>query len=110
MDKLELIFKHQLELADLIAKNEKSTPTTADMCVALAHEVMELHDELGWKWWKHKDVYTPRERTSRAMAELADILHFVVQIAHNLGMDADSLCNEYLTKNMANRKRQVDGY
>ena len=110
MDKLELIFKYQLELADLIAKNEKFTPTTADMCVALAHEVMELHDELGWKWWKKRDIFSPRERNARAREEVADILHFVLQIAHNLGMTPIDLCEEYLTKNMKNRKRQVDGY
>ena len=110
MDKLDMIFSLQKQLSGIITENETSTPTNSDMCIALAHEVMELHDELGWKWWKKHDIYTEVERNNRARAELADIIHFTVQIAHNLGMTPDDLFNEYKDKNMENRQRQVDGY
>ena len=110
MDKLDNIFTLQLELADIIRENETSTPTTADMCVALAHEVMELHDELGWKWWKMTNPKSREERVADAKAEIADILHFVVQIAHNLGMTPVDLFDAYRIKNMKNRQRQLDGY
>ena len=105
-----MVFDLQLELAALIRENETSSPTTADQCIALAHEVMELHDELGWKWWKRSDVRSQEVRNAHAKTELADILHFVVQIAINLEMTPADLFEMYHTKNMKNRQRQLDGY
>ena len=110
MDKLDTIFTLQSELADIIRDNETATPTTADICVALAHEVLELHDELGWKWWKRTDSKSKEERIADAKMELADIMHFMVQIAHNLGMTPADLFDAYRIKNMKNRQRQLDGY
>ena len=106
MDKLDLIFDLQKELAKEIRKKESHTPTNSDMCIALMHEVMELHDEFDWKWWKH-DQYLD---VDKAIEELADIVHFVVQLAINLGMTPQMLFSKYHEKNQKNRKRQIDGY
>ena len=110
MDKLDSIFRLQKELAALIRENERSSPTTADQCIALMHEVMELHDETTWKWWKRSNLKSSEERKANARKELADIVHFVVQIAINLQMEPADLFEAYRKKNMENRQRQIDGY
>ena len=89
-----MIFGLQRELADLIRENEKSSPTTADQCIALMHEVMELHDETNWKWWKRGNLTPSAERKENAKTELVDIVHFVVQIALNLGMTPADLFDD----------------
>ena len=40
--------------------------------------------------------------------EMADILHFVVQLTMDQGFSADDLYHAYLAKNQENRSRQTD--
>ncbi|HUY78559.1 MAG TPA: dUTPase [Ktedonobacterales bacterium] len=71
---------------------------------AIVHECCELDDELNWKPWKNG---RPLDETRAArLDEMADILHFFVQLALDQGFSADEMYAAYLRKNAANRERQ----
>ncbi len=71
---------------------------------AIVHECCELDDELNWKPWKNG---RPLDETRAArLDEMADILHFFVQLALDQGFTADEMYAAYLRKNAANRERQ----
>jgi hypothetical protein len=71
---------------------------------AIVHECCELDDELGWKPWKNPP---DRQHTrDRRLDEMADILHFFVQLALDQGFSADEIYGAYLKKNAENRRRQ----
>lgn len=71
---------------------------------ALQHELCELEDEFPWKPWKNQ----PDAEDTRAarLEEMADILHFFVQLALDQGFDADEVYAAYKAKNRKNRERQ----
>ena len=72
---------------------------------AIIHECCELDNELNWKPWKNPlDLETNREER---LLEMADILHFLIQLALDQGFSADDLYRAYLAKNTENRTRQV---
>jgi hypothetical protein len=72
---------------------------------ALLHEVCELDDELNWKPWKNpQDLAQNRERR---LAEMADILHFYLQLALDQDFSADELIAAYRRKHDENRRRQT---
>ena len=107
MDSLEKMFALQIKLA----KNMPSTGDTpgarvSNMCVALIHEVVELQRLTNWKWWKQPanfDVMDARE-------EIADMLHFILQMSLELGMTPEDILKEYERKNAVNQERQESGY
>lgn len=73
---------------------------------AIVHECCELDDELGWKPWKN-----PPDRasnTARRLDEMADILHFFVQLALDQGFTAEDVYAAYVRKNAENRRRQEE--
>ena len=109
MDRLADIFDRQEKLGERL--KTKDFITFDQLCLALTHEVMELHDTCHWKWWKKHhnsaDVFKMQEA---AKEELVDVLHFVVAIAIRLGMDAGMIHRLYIEKNKINHKRQDDGY
>jgi dimeric dUTPase (all-alpha-NTP-PPase superfamily) len=73
---------------------------------AIIHECCELDNELNWKPWKNP---TDPDATRQArLMEMADILHFVVQLALDQGFNDDDLYQAYLAKNQENRSRQTD--
>lgn len=75
---------------------------------AIVHECCELDDELGWKPWKN-----PPDRNGnreRRLDEMADILHFFVQLALDQGFSAEDVYRAYLQKNIENRRRQLEDY
>src|SRR5579859_6697751 len=71
---------------------------------AIVHECCELDNELGWKPWKNAP---PLDATRSArLMEMADILHFVVQLALDQGFSAEDMYHAYTEKNAENRRRQ----
>ncbi len=109
VDMLESIFKLQKEYMKMIEGNrmgKSREERISQLCTAIIHEACELQDLTNWKWWKSSIGFDEE----KAMEELIDILHFVVQIAIELGMDARDVLNIYTRKNIINRERQLKGY
>ena len=111
-DKLDDIFARQADLSAFYLavrtggfySQEPMTRCTT-WTRAIVHECCELDNELNWKPWKN-----PRDLTANRqerLMEMADILHFLVQLALDQGFSADELYHAYLAKNAENRSRQT---
>ncbi len=72
---------------------------------ALVHEACELEDELNWKPWKNPQDLT--QNHARRIDEMADILHFFLQLALDQGFSADEIFAAYAAKLAENRRRQA---
>ena len=130
---LEDIFKMQLELNDYVFKknnlkdksgndlNMQSIIVSAEkeeMMVndlpnewlvnyskAIKEELLELDDELLWKWWSKDKIDMQNIRV-----ELIDILHFLVSAMMCAGLTAEKVFDIYLQKHAVNIKRQDTDY
>lgn len=111
-DRWEQLFALQAELA---AMYETARPTGfyrlphIERCTtwtrAIIHETCELDNELNWKPWKNPtDLAATHDRR---LDEMADILHFVLQLALDQGFSADNLFQAYARKHQINRERQL---
>lgn len=110
-DMLAGIFRRQADLAQYYAQVRPDGFYSApplERCTtwtrAIVHECCELDNELGWKPWKNATALD-ETRAARLM-EMADILHFVVQLALDQGFSAEMLYRAYVEKNAENRRRQ----
>ena len=108
-DKLEEIFSLQKGLTEMM--NLDKYPNDIEgrisaLCTAMIHEAIELQRTTNWKWWKKPTEFNQAE----AKEELADILHFLIQVSLELGLTPDDILKEYQRKNEINRQRQKDGY
>lgn len=71
---------------------------------AIVHECCELDNELNWKPWKNGvDLTANREER---LFEMADILHFYIQLALDQDFSAEEIFAAYVAKNDENRRRQ----
>src|SRR5438270_5888618 len=112
-DRLAEIFARQADLARYYAQVRPegfygASTEPLERCTtwtrAIIHECCELDDELGWKPWKNApDLAATRETR---LLEMADILHFYVQLALDQGFSAEELYTAYVRKNVENRERQ----
>ena len=130
---LEDIFKMQLELNDYIFKKnnlkdksgnhlnmqsiivaaEKEEMMVNDLpnewlvnySKAIKEELLELDDELLWKWWSKDRVDMQNIRV-----ELIDILHFLVSAMMCAGLSAEKVFDIYRQKHAINIKRQDTEY
>lgn len=102
VDKLETIINEQRKLSEKIGPSGTLSDRVFLVSSALVHEAIELQRETNWKWWK-KD--TPLE-IKKMKVEFIDIFHFVIQLAIELGMDADEILAVYLEKNKINHERR----
>ena len=130
---LEDIFKMQLELNDYVFKknnlkdksgndlNMQSIIVSAEkeeMMVndlpnewlvnyskAIKEELLELDDELLWKWWSKDKIDMQNIRV-----ELIDILHFLVSAMMCAGLTAEKVFDIYRQKHAINIKRQDTEY
>jgi dimeric dUTPase (all-alpha-NTP-PPase superfamily) len=109
MDALEIIFKLQKELAQIITSahypREKEERISL-LATAMVHEAIELQRLTNWKWWKKPTKFDQ----TRAREEVIDLWHFLVQTSIELGMTPKQILNEYLKKNQINKERQEKGY
>lgn len=75
---------------------------------AIRQELAELTDCFPWKHWR-APCSQPFD-IQNAKVEVVDILHFLVNIALYLGMDASQLHAAFTAKNKVNHSRQDSGY
>jgi len=75
--------------------------------VALQVELVEVLNELNWKPWKRtrKDV-----DMAKLKDELADCLHFLLELFIIAGVSANQAYELYWDKMQVNLKRQAGGY
>lgn len=110
-DMLSDIFGRQAELAEFYRAmrpdgfyswppQERCTTWTR----AIVHECCELDNELNWKPWKNARALDANR--AERLYEMADILHFFVQLALDQGFSAEELHAAYIAKNDENRRRQ----
>ena len=130
---LEDIFKMQLELNDYVFKKnnlkdksgnhlnmqsiivaaEKEEMMVNDLpnewlvnySKAIKEELLELDDELLWKWWSKDKVDMQNIRV-----ELIDILHFLISAMMCAGLSAEKVFDIYRQKHAINIKRQDTEY
>ncbi len=72
---------------------------------AMKEELIELDEELLWKWWSKDEIDMQNIRV-----ELIDILHFLVSAMMCAGLDADKVMDIYQQKHAVNLKRQDSDY
>jgi NTP pyrophosphatase (non-canonical NTP hydrolase) len=65
---------------------------------ATIREVVEIGDELPWKWW-HRPKPIDMQRIRE---EIIDLLHFVLELAILAGMDSAKMVEMYSEKNAEN--------
>jgi NTP pyrophosphatase (non-canonical NTP hydrolase) len=78
-----------------------------DLSQRTVEELMEAMNTLRNKPWKQSEVETDRDHFYE---ELADTLHFFVELCITAGMDAEDLALLYLKKNEVNKFRQRSQY
>ena len=72
---------------------------------AMKEELIELDEELLWKWWSKDEIDMQNIRV-----ELIDILHFLVSAMMCAGLSADKVLDIYQQKHAVNLKRQDTNY
>lgn len=118
-DKLDLMFKLQKKLQENLGVYDKIRSAkdrqqyVNQMCLALHEEAVEIMRETCYKnpdfvlfgWKKGQE-----ENTENFKKEIADILHFVLNLAIISGMDSQELFEIYAGKNQENHERKENGY
>lgn len=74
--------------------------------LALIEEVMEVMNEINYKWWKNPKPMDD-DAMKRTKEELVDVLHFFVSMCLEMGMTAHELFAIYVEKNRENFARQA---
>lgn len=72
---------------------------------AMKEELIELDEELLWKWWSKDEIDLQNIRV-----ELIDILHFLVSAMISSGLTAEKVFDVYQQKHAVNLNRQDTGY
>lgn len=78
-----------------------------DLMERCIEELMESANTLKNKPWKNTFVATDRDHFYE---ELADALHFFIELCITVGLDADSLFKLYFRKHAVNQFRQESNY
>lgn len=74
--------------------------------VAAVQELAELREEFSWKPWATDLPFVHRERV---LKEVVDVLHFIGNILHGIGVSDEALWEAYRRKQAINRARQASG-
>lgn len=95
--------------SDVIAGNLKvnDLPNTwlSNYSRAMREEILELDEELLWKWWSKDEIDIQNIRV-----ELIDILHFLVSAMICSGLTPEKVYDIYRQKHAVNLNRQDSGY
>jgi len=105
IDMLEQIFKKQEDLQkELNAVYNQEYINT--MTLAAIDELLEMLRETPWKPWKKNQHFNHDEYKK----ELADVLHFIVNLCLVENISAKDLYEEYMEKNKINFERKKENY
>lgn len=90
---------------------------------AVMSELGELHETIGWKWWREiqdqvgttsygeLEANEKHDKTlQNARVECIDMLHFLVSLMMLVGLDAKGTYDMYVDKHQVNVLRQDSGY
>ena len=133
IDMLKRIFRMQAELNDYVFKKNGLKDTSGKLLTmdtiysdvsegglkvndlpnawlsnysrAMREEILELDEELLWKWWSKDDIDIQNIRV-----ELIDILHFLVSALICSGLTPEKVYDIYCQKHAVNLNRQDSGY
>lgn len=120
LDKLDQIFKHQEELQITLGMMDKihNSPEMNQQFMnqtflAIHEEVVEIMKETQYKQigvvpfgWKKSQIF----KRSEYKNEIADLLHFVVNLCIAAKISSQELYESYIIKNKVNIERHDNGY
>jgi hypothetical protein len=89
----------------LLSANELPNLWLSRYAKAMREELLELDQELLWKWWSKDTLDLQNIRV-----ELIDILHFLVSAMISSGLSAEKVFDIYKQKHAINQARQDAGY
>ena len=94
-DLVELIVKFREE------RNWKQFHNPKDMAISLALEATEVLEHFQWKSSEEIEQYLKGAGGAQLSEELADVLYWVLLLAHDLGIDLDQAFRVKMVKNDA---------
>lgn len=78
-----------------------------DNVLATVVELVELLNEVKWKYWSHEEAWVRRDRV---LKEAVDVMHFLGNILTTVGVTDEEFWEAYREKQDENRQRQIDRY
>jgi dimeric dUTPase (all-alpha-NTP-PPase superfamily) len=91
--------------SDKLKVNELPNTWLTKYSKAMSEELIELDEELLWKWWSKDEIDIQNIRV-----ELIDILHFLVSAMICAGLTPDKVFDIYCKKHSVNLNRQNTDY
>ena len=114
-DMLTTIFERQLELQrSAFGIDPGALPLEQRVAyvdwnlTALGQELAEARDEIAWKNWASD--YGTFINTPELLGEMADALHFFVNVLLAVDSTPEELYDAYTRKRAVNARRQAEGY
>ena len=114
MDRIARMYAHQvehrrayLERPEYAAEVPTKEARVRMLHTALCREASEYLDLFNWKPWKLKKKEFDK---ASALDEIADIVHFVLELAIEGGISADEIVEAYFAKSQVNTIRRQSGY
>jgi len=107
-NELDIMFEKQKQLQRILGTYPKymDEQYIKDMVLAAHVELTEILNETPWKPWKqNQELYPLRYR-----AEIADLMHFVINLCIVAEMSHEELFRLYMEKNKTNIERKRGGY
>jgi len=113
-DRLEILFDCQKKLQKLFIEEknefsiEEKTDRVKDTILSLEDELHEILQLFPWKKWKN---YSGNEFVDikKLKEEIADALHFFINLCLICGIDSHELFDSFIHKNLKNIKRIENG-
>ena len=90
---------------DQLKVNDLPNTWLAKYSKAMSEELIELDEELLWKWWSKDEIDIQNIRV-----ELIDVLHFLVSSMICAGLTPDEVFDIYCKKHSVNLNRQDTNY
>ncbi|MBT7952011.1 MAG: dUTPase [Gammaproteobacteria bacterium] len=90
---------------DQLKVNDLPNTWLAKYSKAMSEELIELDEELLWKWWSKDEIDIQNIRV-----ELIDVLHFLVSSMICAGLTPDKVFDIYCKKHSVNLNRQDTNY